>query len=75
MLFHYFHVLQMSFVPLVERKLISSANSRKLANSGLGLGQHSLAYQQDIQEGVKFILSEHGFNAKTSKGINLYFEK
>lgn len=70
-----FHVLQKSFVPLVERKLISSANSRKLANSGLGHGHLSLAYQRDNQEGVKFILSEHGFNAKTSKGINLYFEK
>lgn len=70
-----FNVLQKSFVPLVERKLISSANSRKLANSGLGLGHLSLAYQRDNQEGVKFILSEHGFNAKTSKGINLYFEK
>ncbi|XP_061168272.1 uncharacterized protein LOC133177209 [Saccostrea echinata] len=70
-----FHALQKSFGPVVERKLISNANSRKLANSGLGLGHLYLAYHRDNDTGVKSVLSEHGFNAKTSKRIHAYFEK
>lgn len=70
-----FHVLQKSFLPVVERKLISSASSRKLAYSGLGLDYLCLAYDRDSHVGVKSVLSEHGFNVKTSMAINSYFDR
>ncbi|CAC5356263.1 unnamed protein product [Mytilus coruscus] len=53
-----------SYIPLI-RVYITKLTARRLAHSGLCLKHLQLAFNRDSENGLKSILLEHGFNAKT----------
>ncbi|CAG2238779.1 unnamed protein product [Mytilus edulis] len=51
----------------------SKLTARRLAHSGLCLKHLQLAFNRDSENGLKSILLEHGFNAKTVTSFTKYF--
>jgi hypothetical protein len=47
-----------TFLPLVEKKVLSKCMASKLANSGLALQHLKLALKRDGQQGIQNVLSE-----------------
>ncbi|CAC5375466.1 unnamed protein product [Mytilus coruscus] len=54
-----------SYIPLIRASHITKLTARRLAHSGLCLKHLHLAFNRDSENGLKSILLEHGFNAKT----------
>lgn len=66
-------VLTDSFNLLIRASHITKLTARRLAQSGLCLKHLQLAFNRDSENGLKSILLEHGFNAKTVTSISKYF--
>ncbi|XP_076110691.1 uncharacterized protein LOC143079310 isoform X2 [Mytilus galloprovincialis] len=62
-----------SYIPLIRDSRITKLTARKLAHSGLCLKHLQLAFNRDSENGLKSILLEHGFNAKTVTCFTKYF--
>ncbi|VDI06984.1 Hypothetical predicted protein [Mytilus galloprovincialis] len=62
-----------SYIPLIRASRITKLTARKLAHSGLCLKHLQLAFNRDSENGLKSILLEHGFNAKTVTSFTKYF--
>jgi hypothetical protein len=53
---------------------LSKSVIRRLASSGIGLHHLQLAFKRERNVGVKSVLQERGFNGKTTKVIQTFFE-
>ncbi|VDI55800.1 Hypothetical predicted protein [Mytilus galloprovincialis] len=62
-----------SFIPLIRASHIPKLTARRLAQSRLYLKHLQLVFNRDSENGLKSILSEHGFNAKTVTSFTKYF--
>ncbi|CAG2245410.1 unnamed protein product [Mytilus edulis] len=62
-----------SYIPLIRASRITKLTARRLAHSGLCLKHLQLAFNRDSENGLKSILLEHGFNAKTVTSFTKYF--
>ncbi|VDI02917.1 Hypothetical predicted protein, partial [Mytilus galloprovincialis] len=62
-----------SYIPLIRASRITKLTARQLAHSGLCLKHLQLAFNRDSENGLKSILLEHGFNAKTVTSFTKYF--
>ncbi|CAC5385031.1 unnamed protein product [Mytilus coruscus] len=62
-----------SYIPLIRASHITKLTARRLAHSGLCLKHLQLAFNRDSENGLKSILLEHGFNAKTVTSFTKYF--
>ncbi|XP_071160714.1 uncharacterized protein [Mytilus edulis] len=62
-----------SYIPLIRDSHINKLTARRLAHSGLCLKHLQLAFNRDSENGLKSILLEHGFNAKTVTCFTKYF--
>ncbi|CAG2195042.1 unnamed protein product [Mytilus edulis] len=62
-----------SYIPLIRASRITKLTARKLAHSGLCLKHLQLAFNRDSENGLKSILLEHGFNAKTVTCFTKHF--
>ncbi|XP_076083995.1 uncharacterized protein LOC143054830 [Mytilus galloprovincialis] len=62
-----------SYIPLIRDSRITKLTARKLAHSGLCLKHLQLAFNRDSENGLKSILLEHGFNAKTVTCFTKHF--
>ncbi|CAC5366566.1 unnamed protein product [Mytilus coruscus] len=62
-----------SYIPLIRASHITKLTARQLAHSGLCLKHLQLAFNRDSENGLKSILLEHGFNAKTVTSFTKYF--
>ncbi|XP_063406005.1 uncharacterized protein LOC134689966 [Mytilus trossulus] len=62
-----------SYIPLIWASHITKLTARRLAHSGLCLKHLQLAFNKDSENGLKSILLEHGFNAKTVTCFTKYF--
>ncbi|XP_063420899.1 protein PML-like [Mytilus trossulus] len=62
-----------SYIPLIRASRITKLTARRLAHSGLCLKHLQLAFNRDSENGLKSILLEHGFNAKTVTCFTKYF--
>ncbi|CAG2205895.1 unnamed protein product [Mytilus edulis] len=54
-----------SYIPLIRASRITKLTARRLAHSGLCLKHLQLAFNRDSENGLKSILLDHGFNAKS----------
>ncbi|CAC5420498.1 unnamed protein product [Mytilus coruscus] len=61
-----------SYIPLIRASHITKLTARRLAHSGLCLKHLQLAFNRDSENGLKSILLEHGFNAKTVTSFTKY---
>lgn len=68
-------LLSQSFTPLIKGSYISRPVARRLAQSGLSRKHLMLAFNRGGEDGVKSVLSEHDFTARTAKSILNSFTK
>ncbi|XP_021350881.1 uncharacterized protein LOC110448777 [Mizuhopecten yessoensis] len=61
-----------TFTPLMRASLITKPTARRLAQCGLCLRHLQLAFKRDTENGLRYVLSEHGFNAKTVKAVTSF---
>ncbi|CAC5409036.1 unnamed protein product [Mytilus coruscus] len=62
-----------SYIPSIRASHITKLTARRLAHSGLCPKHLQLAFNRDSENGLKSILLEHGFNAKTVTSFTKYF--
>ena len=65
--------LMESFTPIIKTSCITKPVAKRLAICGLSKRHLELAFSRDGENGLKFVLSEHGFNARTVKAISHFF--